>query len=270
MEFGYRADQKLFSPEVYGKWKFAGDDDIRAIVGDSPSQMKVSVMLDVGRCDYRNDVRPKAESPVDLFRVAAYLDGVGEAIRIIEHLRRLGYETACNILAVSKYRESDLAHALNEIARTPVQTVYIVDSYGALYPHHIRPLADLYSGILEPAGKAIGFHSHNNQQCAFANTLEAFRCGVQWLDATAFGMGRGAGNCHSEALLGYFSGEKYHMEPLLYLIDKWMLPMKRSGSEWGYNTSYLLTGLANRPPHSAMAATRAQDTDYAAQLLSLR
>ena len=79
-------------------------------------------------------------------------------------------------------------------------------------------------------------------------------------------MGRGAGNCHSEAILGYLNGKKYHVEPILQLITDWMLPMKEAGTEWGYNTSYLLTGLTNQHPRTAIAATKKKDTQFVEQL----
>ena len=149
--------------------------------------------------------------------------------------------------------------------QTPAAAVYIVDSYGALYPKQARKLTRLYHNILSPAGKEVGMHAHNNQQCAFANTLEAKDLGAKWLDGTAFGMGRGAGNCHSEALVAYLNGKKYHVEPLLKLVEDWMLPMKERGIEWGYNTSYMLTGLTNQHPRTAIAATKKKDTNYVEQ-----
>lgn len=70
MEFGYRGDKEMFDPEKFGKWKFCDDEDIRAIVGDNESALKIAIMADVGRCNYKQDIRPKSESPVDLIRVA--------------------------------------------------------------------------------------------------------------------------------------------------------------------------------------------------------
>ena len=49
MEFGYRADKKQFAKEKFGKWKFSSDEDIREIVGENPTNMKISIMADVGR-----------------------------------------------------------------------------------------------------------------------------------------------------------------------------------------------------------------------------
>lgn len=265
MEFGYRASKKQFSVNDFGKWKFTSDEDVLKVIGTKDPRMKLSIMVDVGRTDYLEDIAPKNCSPIDLFRVATYIETIPEAITMINHISSLGYETTCNIMAISKCTDDQIANALYELAKTPVSAVYIVDSYGALYPKQARKLTRLYHKILSPSGKEVGMHAHNNQQCAFANTLEAKDLGARWLDGTAFGMGRGAGNCHSEALLAYFDGKKYHLDPLLKLVQDWMLPMKESGIEWGYNTSYMLTGLTNQHPRVAIAATKNKDRNYTEQ-----
>lgn len=265
MEFGYRADKKQFDPKDHGKWKFSSDEDIWNVIGEKSPAIKLSVMADVGRCDYKHDIGLRKNSPVDLFRVATYIDTIPQAIEMIDHISSMGYDTTCNIMAVSRCTDEQLSHAVYELAGTRVSAVYIVDSYGALYPKQTRKLTRLYHNILSPAGKEVGIHAHNNQQCAFANTIESKESGAKWLDCTAYGMGRGAGNCHSEALIGYLNGRKYHVEPLLKLVSEHMLNMKASGPEWGYNTSYLLTGLTNQHPRTAISATGNNDTDFAEQ-----
>ncbi len=265
MEFGYRASKKQFDPSAFGKWKFTSDEDVWKAIGEKDPRMKISVMVDVGRTDFREDIKPRKDSPVDIFRVATYIDTIPEAVEMINYIGSLGYETTCNLMAISKYTDEQIAQALYALAQTPALAIYVVDSYGTLYPKQARKLTRLYHNILSPVGKEVGMHAHNNQQCAFANTLEAKDCGAKWLDGTAFGMGRGAGNCHSEALLGYLNGKKYHVEPLLKLVQDWMLPMKETGLEWGYNTSYMLTGLTNQHPRTAIKATKEQDRDYIEQ-----
>ena len=248
MEMGYRADKKMFDPAKFGKWKFASDDDVYSIVGDNHSSMKLSIMADVGRCDFRNDIHKKSDSPIDLVRVATYIETIPEAVEMIEFAASQGYETTCNIMAISKCSMIQLSKALDMLAQSPAMGVYIVDSYGALYPKEMRKLTKLFHDKLSPYGKMTGAHAHNNQQCAFANTIEAKDAGAKLLDVTLYGMGRGAGNCHSEAQLGYFNGKKYHVEPVLDLVQNEMLSIKNQEPTWGYNTSYLITGLANAHP----------------------
>ena len=269
MEFGYKASRELFDPETFGKWKFCRDEDIRAIVGENDTDLKIAVMADVGRCDYEKDILPKNESPIDMIRVATYINTIPEAIQMIEDADKKGYEATCNLMAVSKCQERDVTCALEMLAQTPVEVIYIVDSYGSLYPEEIRRIAQLYLGIAQKYGKKIGIHAHNNQQCAFANTIEALSVGVSYLDATANGMGRGAGNCSMEGLLGFLTNPKYRLTPVLKFLQNHILPLKQQGVVWGYDIPYLLTGLTDRHPRSAIAAVKEKDTNYSAFYQSL-
>ena len=101
------------------------------------------------------------------------------------------------------------------------------------------------------------------QQLAFANTIEACSIGVSLLDATVSGMGRGAGNCYSELLLGFLRNPKFNIVPVLKFIEKHMVPLKASGVVWGCDVQYMLTGQTNQHPRTAIAFTKAERTDYA-------
>lgn len=262
MEMGYRASKRQFNEAEFGKWKFATDDDIYAIVGDNDTDLKLSIMADVGRCDYKTDIVDKANSPVDLVRVATYMHQIPEAIDMILDADKKGYETTCNIMAISNVQESDVQYALDELAKTPVKAVYIVDSYGALFPIQMRRITELYLNTMEKHGKLVGIHAHNNQQCAFANTIESMSVGASMLDATVCGMGRGAGNCTLEGLIGFLKNPKYKLNPVLELMEKYMVEMQEKYT-WGYDVPYLLTGLSMQHPRTAIAAVKEHNTHYA-------
>ena len=90
MEFGYKASKEMFDVQEFGKWKFCDDEDIRQIVGENNTDLKVAVMADVGRCDYKNDIHERSESPIDLVRVATYLHPIPAAVDMIEDAKRKG------------------------------------------------------------------------------------------------------------------------------------------------------------------------------------
>ena len=262
MEFGYKASKHMFNEKDFGKWKFCNEEDIRAIVGENPSDMKISVMADVGRCDYKTDFLPKSESVIDMVRVACYIHQIPAAIDMIEHFHALGYETTCNIMAISQVGSDQVKQALEMLASTSVDVIYLVDSYGSLYPENASELAKLYLSAVEGTGKQIGFHAHNNQNLAFANTIETMSYGISYLDATIQGMGRGAGNCAMELLLGFLKNPKYNLYHLLDFIEKYMLPLKAQGVVWGYDLQYMFTGLLNRHPREAIDFTSHNRRDY--------
>lgn len=269
MEFGYKASKEIFDVKEFGKWKFCDEQDIRDIVGDNNTDLKISVMADVGRTDYKKDIIPKTDSVIDMIRIATYINTIPAAIEMIHYCAEMGYETTINIMAVSTAAESELDLALDLLAQSEVGTIYLVDSYGSLYPEQIRRLADKYLKVAEKYGKKVGIHAHNNQQLAFANTIEACTVGVSYLDATMSGMGRGAGNCNMELLLGFFRNPKYSLNPVLKFLQNQMLPLKKTGLVWGCDVQYMLTGQQNQHPRTAIAFTAEQREDYAAFYQSL-
>lgn len=262
MEMGYRASKKVFDESKFGKWKFASDEHIREIVGENNTSLKLAIMADIGRHD-KDDFDQKANSPVDCVRVATYIHQLPDAIDMIEDAHKKGYETTCNIMAISQTQENDLKCALDMIGQTPVDVIYVVDSFGSIYPEEMARVCDLYNEFAVKYGKKLGIHAHNNQQLAFANTIEACGDGVDWLDATYFSMGRGAGNCAMELLLGFLKNPKYKELPALKLIESEMLSMRANSPKWGYDIPYLMTGLLNQHPRSAIKFIKDERTDYA-------
>jgi 4-hydroxy 2-oxovalerate aldolase len=248
MEIGYKSSEKYFSRAEHGAWKFCTEEDIKRIVGEFDKKIKLSAMADIGRID-SEDIPLKKDSILDMIRVACYTKEIDKGIALAHECLNKGYEVTINLMAVSKVLEKDLDEALDDLSKSDVPVVYLVDSYGALYSEQIHYLAKKYFQALP--GKELGIHTHNNQQLAFANTIEAIIAGVNRLDATLYGMGRGAGNCPLELLLSFLKNPKFDIRPLIEVIQEIFIPMK-SEIEWGYHIPYLITGVLNEHPRSAM------------------
>ena len=86
MEIGYRASRKDIKLGEHGCWKYCREEDIRRIVGDNATSVKLSIMADAGKCDYREDIPAKKDSLVDLVRVACEALGIGYAILRLQNV----------------------------------------------------------------------------------------------------------------------------------------------------------------------------------------
>lgn len=253
VELGYRVDKKMFSPSDFGIWRFCDEEDIRDVAYECDT--KISVMCDVGRTDY-DAFLPASESLIRMFRVATYVKDIDKAIHLINHIKALGYEVTCNIMAVSTNLEPDLDEALDQISQTDVDVLYLVDSFGYFYSEQIHYLTDKYRSKF-PANRELGIHCHNNQQLAFANTVEGIIKNINYVDGSIYGMGRGGGNCTTELLLAFLKNPKFDLSPLLYLIEKYFMKMKED-LKWGYEIPYLITGSMNKHPRPALAFMKEQ------------
>ena len=251
MEIGYKNSKRIFSPSEHGAWKFCTEDDIRRIVGDNDTPLKLSAMADAEKSDYQEDILPSDESVLDMIRVASYIHQVPLALDMIKDAHDKGYETTINLMAISIIQERDLDEALELLADSEVETLYVVDSFGALYSEQVHYFVDKFLKYAEQSGKQVGMHAHNNQQLAFANTIEATIVGANMLDASIAGLGRGAGKCQLELLVSFLHNPKLPLKPIIECIQQPIEPL-REKLMWGFDVSYLITGLLNQHPRAAM------------------
>ncbi|MBW2220202.1 MAG: aldolase catalytic domain-containing protein [Deltaproteobacteria bacterium] len=262
IELGYRNSKEMFSPDEYGAWKFCDDEDILRVTDGIESNSKISVMADVGRVDM-DAIKPASESPVDMIRTAVYVKDIDKAIQMANEFHDKGYETTINVMAISRDQGIELDEALDQMEHEcRCDVIYIVDSFGALYQEQIQHLVKRFKKVIKT--KEIGFHGHNNQQLAFSNTIEAIIQNANRLDGTVYGIGRAAGNCHLELLLGFLKNPNYNIRPVLDLIADEFIPL-RENLEWGYTIPYAITGMRNEHPRSAMALRSSEDKDNYSQ-----
>ncbi len=244
MEVGYRTTPGVFAGA--GPWRFCTEEDLRRAV--KPGRIKLTTMVDIGRVTAA-DIPAKRDTVVDVVRVACYAHQLDEAFRIVDHCLEAGYETFINLMAVSAVEIKELDQALMRVAHSGAHVLALVDSYGALFPYHVRYMLRKYMNYLGE-GKKIGAHFHNNQQQAFANSIAAIDEGADIVDATIHGIGRGAGNCPLELLLFYLDNPSYDVKPVLDLVDEFAT--LRDSLRWGYHLPYAITGYYNEHPREGI------------------
>lgn len=261
MEIGYRASEKMFPPSEYGPWRFSKDEKIREIIGDTPLNTKLGVMVDIGRVE-SEDLLPADESPLSFIRVATYMKDIEKAISLANLINDKGYESFINIMAISTVNDYDLTKGLAEVEeQTSVTAVTVVDSFGALYAENVAHLVETFRGTLDK--KKTGFHGHNNLQLGFANTMTGINSGAQFCDATINGIGRGAGNCPLELLMTYLKDPKFNIEPIFQVIQDVFVDLRKE-IEWGYLLPYMITGMLNEHPRVAISLRNSDRKDHCA------
>ena len=242
MEIGYKNSERF------------GDHDAEA------TGLTLAAMADAGKSDWKTAIVPAGESVLGMIRVAFYAHQVSEATDMIHHASEQGYETTANLMAVSNITDEEISTVLEAVASTPAATMVIVDSFGHLYREQVDRLYRKYADAMEGTGKEIGIHAHNNMQLAFANTIEAIILGSNRADATMAGLGRGAGNCPMELLLGFLRNPKFKLRPVIQLLQEQM-PDIRKTVEWGPLIPYNITGQMNLHPRAAMEFRAGENCD---------
>ncbi len=260
MELGYKNSKKLFPRDEFGPWKHCDEEDLRRIVGENDTPLKLAVMADAGKSDWKTEILPKADSVLDVIRVAFYANQVSEAVEMIHDASEKGYEVFANLMAVSITHEQEIEQVLEVVSQTPVDVLVVVDSFGAMYAEQVEILVKQYLEVGKASGKEVGMHAHNNQQLAFANTIEAIIHGANRVDASMAGIGRGAGNCPMELMIGFLRNPKFKIRPIYQALQDYLMPLRKQ-VDWGPSPQFNITGQLNEHPRSAIAARASEDKD---------
>ncbi|MBT6051908.1 MAG: hypothetical protein HOG49_34325 [Candidatus Scalindua sp.] len=248
VEIGYRGTEKFLDKNKYGPWRFTPEELIREVT-DNIVGAKLSLMSDYGGVD-SDDFCDAKDSVVELIRIAAHKNNLKGSIELLAQIKTKGYKVSLNAMGYANYSENERKDFVNLLKTTGLDYVYIADSYGSMYPDQIRPL---FEPLLNIPDIKVGFHSHNSLQMAFANTLEAIRCGVHIVDSTIYGMGRAAGNLPTEIIISFLEeqgSERYNSIPILNVIDRYFVAIQDE-KKWGYQLPYMLSGIYQCHPNYA-------------------
>jgi 4-hydroxy 2-oxovalerate aldolase len=183
----------------YGLSKVDEQELIRAagpVLAERGSKLAVLLLPGIGVV---TDLELAAEAGASVVRVATHCTEADIAIQHFGKARDLGFETAGFLMMAHMIGPKELAEQAKIQEAAGAQVVYCTDSAGALIPSTVAQRVSALRGALE-SDTIIGFHAHNNLGLAVANTLTAVEEGAAHVDASARGLGAGAGNCAIEAL----------------------------------------------------------------------
>lgn len=235
-------------PHVQGTSFFHHPSDLNYYLDNKRDSSLYVVMIDWDRYDLDNLPEYDGKS-IDAIRVVFPHGKHREGIQVGKEIIKKGYKVffqAANTLA---YSDEDLYELANEINNSGAECISVVDTFGAMYPEDLDRIVSCLNKTLNQNIK-IGFHSHNNQQLAFSNTihfvdlLEKSGRNIV-LDSSLCGMGRGAGNATTELVANYINLKHhggYDMNAIMDAIDTYMEYFQENYS-WGYSTPYFIAGM---------------------------
>ena len=139
------------------------------------------------------------ESSVDIVRIAAHHKDVKSCDEIASILNGMGYRVFLNIMQVDGLA-SKLLSEYGKVVQNwgVVEALYFADSFGSM---DVSSVESTINALRSSWQGPIGFHAHENKGNALNNCIRAIELGVEYIDGTMSGMGRGAGNARTEDLL---------------------------------------------------------------------
>lgn len=200
---------------------------------------KLVGMIDFGTCDISN-IQPCKDSYLDGIRVIFKKHLREPAMAFCKQLKDMGYIVFSQLVSITSYTDEELMDLIRLVNDVKPYAVSMVDTYGLLHKNNLFHYYELLDKYVDP-DVAVGYHSHNNFQLAYANSIELInyhkdKPRTLLCDGSLFGMGKGAGNAPIELLSMYMNdnyGTHYHISQLLEAIDSNILDLYNK-YHWGY------------------------------------
>lgn len=187
-----------------------------------------------------------------IIRIAFYKENLDKISFAAEAVKNKGYKVYLQASNTIAYSESELIHLCKRANFIGVDSVYIADTFGSMFPEDLQKIIPIYKEIVDKKIK-IGFHSHNNIQLSLALSIWFISSMKRDIivDSSLCGIGRGAGNTQTELLLEYLNrhGGSYKTEFISEGIEKYIEPLYDKYN-WNYNYQRAFRGLNGLHPNA--------------------
>lgn len=192
---------------------------------------------------------------IDGIRVTFHYNEIEPALEYCRKIQEKGYKVFVQPVGTSSYSDEQLLALIRKVNDMHPYAFYLVDTLGLMHKEEVLRFFYLINHNLAKNIR-MGFHSHNNLQLSFSNcqalaAMESDR--IISLDSSVYGMGRGAGNLNTELIASYLNdhlGRRYEIEPLLEIVDEFIVKIKEQ-HEWGYSVPYYLAAINGCHPNYA-------------------
>lgn len=251
IECGYLSDSAPDDPDTA---RFATIDAVkRTYASQKDGGQKYAVMINYG--EYAAEALPAADAESPIIRLAFHKKDVDGAFAYFSQLEALGYTYYIQPMGVLNYSDEEFIQLIQRANETNAAAFYIVDSFGVIEHKDFRRLMFVADNNLR-SDMLLGYHSHNNLQQAYSNAKYMTEQNMEHpmiIDASVFGMGRGAGNLNIELFARYLNqsaGKNYDIEPFLEVFDECLKPIFVNNF-WGYSLPFYLSSIHNCHPNYA-------------------
>jgi 4-hydroxy 2-oxovalerate aldolase len=233
---------------------FGNVELIKNVIGEKNPKLMYVVMIQYGKISI-DEISDNDGTSIDGIRLTFHEHEIDEAFVLGKQLMEKGYKIFMQPVGTTTYTDAALLQLINRINTLCPFAFYLVDTLGIMYKNDLLRMFYLVDHNLDKR-IAIGFHSHNNLQLSFANAQELMQLNTPRrliIDASIFGMGRGAGNLNTELVTQYINsnfGLKYDNIEILEIIDEYIRPLSLK-YKWGYDAAYYLASVNNCHPNYA-------------------
>lgn len=182
----------------YGFGKHADEEYLRAVIPKLVHAKASALLLPgIGTVD---DLEVAVACGVGTVRVATHCTEADVSAQHIRMAKKRGVDTVGFLMMAHMVSPEKILEQAKLMESYGANCVYCTDSAGFMLPDDVKARIGLLREKLSPDTE-VGFHGHHNLAMGVANSLAAIEAGAVRIDASAAGLGAGAGNTPLEVFV---------------------------------------------------------------------
>lgn len=243
IELGY-LDSNMYRDDNYVVYNHI--EEMESIIPKDRNGIHFVAMCDVGKFNIA-EIKPRKMECIDGVRIAFYKHQIEEAVHTAKVFKTNGYKIYIQPMVTGAYREDEFVKMCKSFLPLQPDGFAIVDSFGYMDIKMFQFYYAILNELLEP-NTLMFFHSHNNtnQSLSIAQYILSNITDRNFvIDSSLLGIGKCAGNLHTEHLVKAYNttlGGCYKLDVLLDLIAQYIAPLKEKYT-WGQNFYYYMTAI---------------------------
>lgn len=194
-----------------------------------------------------------SKSTVDIIRVIVWKERLYEGFEYCKSVIKKGYKLCIQPARVDQYSHEEFEEMIKLFNQLNPMAVYVVDSWGTQYEPALMDYLRLADRHLKP-DIALGYHGHNNLMQAYSVAQTFVNSDIvrdKIIDASVYGIGRGAGNLNLELFAKYMNeiyDRDFKITPMIEVYEEYI---RRIYAEcpWGYCLSFFVTAQYRANPN---------------------
>lgn len=244
---------------------FNSMEQVKKVIEKKKEGVKYAVMCEVVNPLPLELLAPVDKDSADIIRVIIWktkhdeqgtvVDALQEGFEYCKGIVEKGYKLCVQPARVSQYSDEEFVAMVKKFSTLNPLAIYVVDSWGTQNPEdllHYMHLADENM----PQNVSLGYHGHNNMMQALSAAQVMIHENFQRdiiIDASIYGIGRGAGNLNIEIIAKYMNeqcGKQYNIEKMIHVYEKYIKNIY-AVEPWGYSIPFYLTARYDCNPNYA-------------------
>lgn len=251
LELGFIKDE----PYDENRTVFNNIDQVKKLIGEKKPGIQYAVMSEATNPLPLEKLDPATPDGPDIIRVIVWKRMLKEGFEYCKGIVEKGYKLCVQPARVSQYSDEEFVEMIKLFNEINPMAIYVVDSWGTMYKEELLHYLKLADENLKPE-IAVGYHGHNNMMQAFDTACAFTEQKINRnmiIDASIYGIGRGAGNLNTELFAKYMNEKfncSYNLKPLTEIYDFCIKHIYKRYT-WGYSVPYLISAKYNCNPDFA-------------------